>query len=1039
MLYHGVYPVFVFDGATPTLKRHTTAARRQAHVNKAMQVRRTAEKLLKNSMKARLLREEEITKSLRSDSDDLMLDYQLARDQTEKIGIDDVENTQLDSAAHQSGLQGQHASGNSFYDRKLSANAKHGLCEDDEIEIPVLDNIDPEVLAKLPPSVQFDIMLKMREQRVVENRSNFQKLSASMTDFSELQLGTYLKSNRLKRKVERASREGTARSPCGRDAVSSDLEAKASDQVRNADDDLKPIKRIASIQHRKFLLSKPNVSGTRKDVFEFPRTRDLACLSRAAAEPVQCSWENNYFNDGRHFANDPIYSMKVPPYPYVAANTVQTAHTASNVTDMQESPLNKQDNNQGLAGPDLQITFKAEYVAEGIDPIFGDVKERPDPLSLPSSSVSNETLDDADDWESVEVDKDAESHKSIFHFDLEKEIPVYTFPRNEGMTARSADISQVNLRRIQDRQDHVSGRTFQVRSACKREDAAKAVRRRIGNNDTSDEETKWFPQLRESNSSEQPIKYAAQEQNYLADNTDVSDVMAVPYQRRYDDNVNISANFDPGPASNSKQMRSLENEGHRAVTSKHMVSSTHTVTANTLSMFLHFPSGVKAIICRSMELDHFETEVYRALDQCPVDVVLEKCLEKEDMSLEYRSFRVDIHAPIKSCLPLILAAFERFFRTTYSRGGETPQRSKNVILLSAMDAVSDFEALNHRKVLGAMLDDTYAEIERLRSEGKSAARGADTPTEEMYRQIQDLLTLFGVPYLIAPQEAEAQCAWMNAEGLVDAVITEDSDAFLFGANTIYRNVFNSKKYVEVYSAERIQQDIGVDRAKLAELALLLGSDYTEGVTGVGIVNALEIASVFSGFDGLKTFRSWVEDGDLPAQADSGIHCSSSGLNQLNQRNKHNIEAVCNDLVKDKNIDSTNCSDATISRDRETFEKKHQAAKRSWILPDSFPSVAVLEAYAKPSIDSSKAQLEWGKPEFALLRDFCRESFNWGRGKTDELLLPVIQIWEKAEQQTSIHDFFSVSAEQFGSDVPVAKYRSTRIQNAIAGLKFASPG
>jgi DNA excision repair protein ERCC-5 len=100
---------------------------------------------------------------------------------------------------------------------------------------------------------------------------------------------------------------------------------------------------------------------------------------------------------------------------------------------------------------------------------------------------------------------------------------------------------------------------------------------------------------------------------------------------------------------------------------------------------------------------------------------------------------------------------------------------------------------------------------------------------------------------------------------------------------------------------------------------------------------------------------------------------------------------------------------------------------------------VLEAYAKPSIDSSKAQLEWGKPEFALLRDFCRESFNWGRGKTDELLLPVIQIWEKAEQQTSIHDFFSVSAEQFGSDVPVAKYRSTRIQNAIAGLKFASPG
>ena len=47
-----------------------------------------------------------------------------------------------------------------------------------------------------------------------------------------------------------------------------------------------------------------------------------------------------------------------------------------------------------------------------------------------------------------------------------------------------------------------------------------------------------------------------------------------------------------------------------------------------------------------------------------------------------------------------------------------------------------------------------------------------------------------------PWQAEAQCAWMNHAGLVDAVITDDSDAFLFGALNVYRNVFESKKYVE---------------------------------------------------------------------------------------------------------------------------------------------------------------------------------------------------------------------------------------------------
>jgi 5'-3' exonuclease len=34
-------------------------------------------------------------------------------------------------------------------------------------------------------------------------------------------------------------------------------------------------------------------------------------------------------------------------------------------------------------------------------------------------------------------------------------------------------------------------------------------------------------------------------------------------------------------------------------------------------------------------------------------------------------------------------------------------------------------------------------------------------------------------------------------GLVDGVVTEDSDAFLFGANTVYRNIFDDRKYVEV--------------------------------------------------------------------------------------------------------------------------------------------------------------------------------------------------------------------------------------------------
>ena len=64
--------------------------------------------------------------------------------------------------------------------------------------------------------------------------------------------------------------------------------------------------------------------------------------------------------------------------------------------------------------------------------------------------------------------------------------------------------------------------------------------------------------------------------------------------------------------------------------------------------------------------------------------------------------------------------------------------------------------------------------------------------------------------------------------------------------------------VEVYAADRIAAELGLDRARMAELALLLGSDYTEGVSGVGIVNALEVVTAFPGIEGLTEFREWVQ-------------------------------------------------------------------------------------------------------------------------------------------------------------------------------------
>ena len=119
-----------------------------------------------------------------------------------------------------------------------------------------------------------------------------------------------------------------------------------------------------------------------------------------------------------------------------------------------------------------------------------------------------------------------------------------------------------------------------------------------------------------------------------------------------------------------------------------------------------------------------------------------------------------------------------------------------------------------------------------------------------------MLRLFGIPYITAPMEAEAQCAELLSLGLVDGIITDDSDVFLFGGLRVLKNMFNQSKTVECFLLSDLERELGLAREKLVRLAYLLGSDYTEGLPGVGPVVAMELLTEFPGLDGLREFRDW---------------------------------------------------------------------------------------------------------------------------------------------------------------------------------------
>ena len=105
-------------------------------------------------------------------------------------------------------------------------------------------------------------------------------------------------------------------------------------------------------------------------------------------------------------------------------------------------------------------------------------------------------------------------------------------------------------------------------------------------------------------------------------------------------------------------------------------------------------------------------------------------------------------------------------------------------------------------------------------------------------------------------EAEAQCATLFSLSLIEGIITDDSDVFLFGGGRVFRNMFNQSKTVECFLETDLSRELGLDRDKLVRLAYLLGSDYVDGLPGVGPVVAMELLKEFPGEDGLHKFREW---------------------------------------------------------------------------------------------------------------------------------------------------------------------------------------
>lgn len=237
------------------------------------------------------------------------------------------------------------------------------------------------------------------------------------------------------------------------------------------------------------------------------------------------------------------------------------------------------------------------------------------------------------------------------------------------------------------------------------------------------------------------------------------------------------------------------------------------------------PVSIGDLSGRSVAIDAFNT-LYQFLSSIR---------QPDGTPLMDRDGRVTSH--LSGMLYRTSSLLEAGIRPAYVFDGEPPELKRKTI--EARRAVR--EAAEAEWVKAKAEGDTKRALSMA---SRSSRLGRD-----MVEESKALLDALGVPWLAAPGEGEAQMARMVSEGRVWAGASQDFDSLLFGTTTLVRNLTLAGKrrlpsgktqevVPEIVSLGEVLSALGLTRAQLVDVAVLVGTDFNDGVRGIGPKRAL---------------------------------------------------------------------------------------------------------------------------------------------------------------------------------------------------------
>jgi flap endonuclease-1 len=230
------------------------------------------------------------------------------------------------------------------------------------------------------------------------------------------------------------------------------------------------------------------------------------------------------------------------------------------------------------------------------------------------------------------------------------------------------------------------------------------------------------------------------------------------------------------------------------------------------------------------------------------------------------------------------------------------------------------------------------DVEAARKYGQAAHR----LTRDMVKDAKELLNAMGVPIVQALTEGEAQGAFMATKKDIYAVASQDYDSLLFGAPLIVRNLSLAEKrriprtnqYIKVEpelinTVDNLER-LKITREQLIDIGILVGTDFNDGVKGVGAKTALKLVLKYGDLETILEEKSYeIENTIEELQQIRNFFLQPEIIEDYDiQYTKVNVSSIKNILVEEHEF-SLQRVEKALKRLEKQLAKKGQTKLEKW--------------------------------------------------------------------------------------------------------------